>query len=174
MGKRRKTPVGPVQRHWPPAALRVVGAAGREVQLRPGYSVKVGRSHDNDLCLADELVSEFHCVVERPHPAKVIVKDLGSTNGTFINGIRVGECELVCGASLRLGESFLAVGGEAPRHQPASELLLGQNPRFRTALARAKALAATDLSVLVRGETGTGKELVARLIHEWSPRAHGP
>jgi DNA-binding NtrC family response regulator len=173
MGKRRSTPVGPVQTHWPPTALKVVGS-DKEVQLRPGSAVRVGRSRDNDLCLADELVSEFHCLVERTHPAKVIVKDLGSTNGTFINGVRVGECQLVTGASLRLGESFLTVGGETPRHRPASELLLGGNPRFRAALARAKNLAATELSVLVRGETGTGKELVARLIHEWSPRAHGP
>ncbi len=173
MAKKRSTPVGPVRSHWPPTALRVVGAS-KEIQLRPGFAVKIGRSLDNDICLADELVSAFHCIVERTHPAKVIVRDLGSTNGTFINGVRVAECELVSGASLRVGDSFLAVGGESPQHRPASELLLGKNPRFRAALTRAKSLAATELSVLVRGETGTGKELVARLVHEWSPRAHGP
>jgi transcriptional regulator with GAF, ATPase, and Fis domain len=173
MAKQRNTPVGPVQRHWPPAGLKVVGARA-EVQLRPGFTVRIGRSPANDLCLADELVSAVHCVVDRPAPGKVVIKDLGSTNGTFVNGVRVAECELVAGATVRLGQSFLAVAAEAPRHRPASELLLGRSPRFRAALARAQSLAATELSILVRGETGTGKELVARLIHEWSPRAHGP
>jgi len=173
MAKRRTTPVGPVQKHWPPMALRVM-ANGKDVKLRPGFTVTVGRGDDNDLVLGDDFVSERHCIVERPEPRRVFVRDLDSTNGTFINGVRVKECELVAGASVRVGQTFLAVSGEDTIAKTAAEMLIGQDLAFREAIARSQRIAATELSVLVLGETGTGKELVARLIHDFSPRAHGP
>jgi DNA-binding NtrC family response regulator len=173
MAKRRNTPVGPVQKPWPPVALRVM-ANGTDVKLRPGFTVAIGRADSNDLILRDNFVSERHCIVERPDPRRVLLRDLGSTNGTFINGVRIHECELVAGASVRVGQTFLAVSGEETIAKTAAEMLIGKDQAFREAIVRSQRIAATELSVLVLGETGTGKELVARLIHDFSPRAHAP
>ena len=74
---------------------------GREILLRPGINV-LGRSNDTDHQINDPTVSSFHCEIELQDGA-MVVKDLGSTNGTFINSIPVQQSVLQPGQSLRLG-----------------------------------------------------------------------
>ncbi|HEY3802724.1 MAG TPA: sigma 54-interacting transcriptional regulator [Kofleriaceae bacterium] len=135
----------------------------------------VGSNPSNDLAFEDPYLSNVHCVLERRPNGALIVRDANSRNGTFIDGNPIESGELRIGAFLTVGRTTLvaiaAAAGE-PRH--AIELLRGQDPSLRTTVEQAMTAARTDCSVLVLGETGTGKDLLARVIHETSRRAHGP
>jgi DNA-binding NtrC family response regulator len=109
----------------------------------------------------------------------VRVRDLGSRNGTFVGGVRVGDVFLVASTRLRLGESELVFEAARPER-----ITVSQNPTFgplvahsavmRTVFEKLAKVAPTDLTVLIGGETGTGKELVAQAIHMASARAKKP
>jgi DNA-binding NtrC family response regulator len=135
----------------------------------------VGSNPGNDLAFEDPYLSNVHCVLERRPNGALIVRDANSRNGTFIDGNPIESGELRIGAFLTVGRTTLvavaAAAGE-PRH--AIELLRGQEPSLRTTVEQAMMAARTDCSMLVLGETGTGKDLLARVIHETSRRAHGP
>lgn len=140
--------------------------------------VHVGRDDANDLVLVDTAVSANHCRFER-HFGSLRVRDLGSRNGTFVNGVRVDQARLLPGASLRVGRTELRVveteghgnpssGGETgSRMVAASAVMLGL-------LGEARRLAELSWPVLVHGETGSGKEGIALALHEWGKRARGP
>src|SRR5262249_28301156 len=126
------------------------------------------------IVLEDPYVSTEHCVLER-RGETLLVCDRESKNGTYINGNRVRAAELRIGNLLTVGKTTLIALGCAARAQPtAIERLCGAAPAFRRAVELATRAAATDCSVLVVGETGTGKELVARVVHEGSARSAGP
>ena len=108
------------------------------------------------------------------------VRDLASTNGTFVNDVAIVEACLSGGETLRLGDTTLVV----ERHAVAPGAPLGDRDRFGRTLGRSPAmrrlyplcdhLAASDEPVLVEGEPGTGKELLAECLHECGPRAPAP
>ncbi|HEU0031659.1 MAG TPA: sigma 54-interacting transcriptional regulator [Kofleriaceae bacterium] len=136
----------------------------------------IGSSRSCDLVVEDKYVSNTHCVLERRKDGRLIVRDKSSKNGTFVDGNLVEGAELRVGAHLRIGESmFLAVaGGAAGGHQPrAIELLRGHDPVFRATVDQALKVAPADCNVLIVGETGTGKDVLARVIHEASRRQAG-
>jgi DNA-binding NtrC family response regulator len=144
-----------------------------------GARVSVGTAGSNDLRLTDDTVSRHHCeIVARGD--YYAVRDLGSTNGTLVEGVRVFEAPLVPGARLVLGDSALIF---EPTHTwvPIGESqsehfgeLYGSAPAMRTVFALLEKVASVSLTCLVVGETGTGKEIAARAIHELSNRANGP
>jgi len=141
--------------------------------------VRIGTHPSNDFVLAGSGVSRFHCEL-RLQDGAVIVRDSGSTNGTFLDGVRVLEAHLRHGSSLALGAASLRVdlGGERVR-MPLSEReafgdLLGSSPAMRSAIALLERAAPTDVTVLLEGETGTGKEAAATGLHEHSARRDGP
>jgi DNA-binding NtrC family response regulator len=160
-----------------PAVITALGLVdtGDTLTLPPGKRVLLGSGLGCDIVLEDPEISSAHCVLEH-RPGYTVVRDDGSVYGTFLNGARVREpVELRPGALLRLGSlSFVALSQR--RYGPGSAFsrLVGQDPAFRRAVATAMRAAVTDCSVLVLGETGTGKELLAQAIHEASPRAGGP
>jgi DNA-binding NtrC family response regulator len=104
------------------------------------------------------------------------VRDRESTNGTFIDAHPIEAAELRSGSYVTFGRTtLLAIGPVTVTAKPrAIEQWKGNDPKSRAVLDRAIKAAQADCSVLVVGETGTGKDLVARMIHESSRRANGP
>jgi DNA-binding NtrC family response regulator len=151
---------------------------GQRTRLVPGTS-RIGTAPGCRLVLVDPTVSRLHCEI-RLGPGGARIVDLGSTNGTFVDAVRVYDAELRPGATIRLGSSSLCVETGAQRQVlPVSTRdglgdLIGASLEMRTIYSIIERVAATDSTVLVQGETGTGKELVARAIHEASARAQGP
>jgi transcriptional regulator with PAS, ATPase and Fis domain len=162
-------------RRDPVTALRMHGS-GREIELPHGQErITIGASSSCDIIFADPYLSACHCHLERRMPDRLLVRDRRSKNGTFINGNRIESAELSPGAILTVGRiSLLALGRRTRDQRSAREALVGRAPPFRAALDRALLAAATSCNVLLIGETGTGKELFARAIHEASSRALGP
>ncbi|MCE9573894.1 MAG: sigma-54 dependent transcriptional regulator [Deltaproteobacteria bacterium] len=109
-----------------------------------------------------------------------MIRDLDSTNGTWFEGSLVSEVRLGPGATLKLVRTALRIEPEAePLDLPPSQSrrfgeLVGESLAMREVFAVLERVAATEVTVLVEGETGTGKELVARPLHEASARRGGP
>ena len=135
----------------------------------------VGTAEGNALVLRDPTVSRYHLELRRT-PSGVEVLDLGSRNGTWVDAVRVERAIIPAGTRLRLGDTTLTVVdagstvappmADAPR--PAG--LVGDSEAIRELARLVHRLARVDSSVLIQGETGTGKEVVARALHEASPR----
>lgn len=136
----------------------------------------VGSSVRSDLVVDDDpYVSSGHCLLERRVGSRMFVRDRKSKNGTFVNGNRVEAAELRVGSLLRIGRTTMVAFGRDGRGKlTAIEQLRGEDLGFRRAIDLAMKAAASACNVLILGETGTGKELFARAIHELSPRAAGP
>ncbi len=140
----------------------------------------VGRHLTNDLVLADPRVSAAHLELERRAEGRLLVRDLGTTNGTFLGAHRLVEAELGPGALLRLGDSSIRLevddraepekGSEAARFGD----LIGASPEMRELFATLARLGPSSVSVLAQGEAGTGKAALARALHGHSPRRGGP
>lgn len=141
--------------------------------------VRIGSARDNDLILTDRSVSRHHARLELRADA-LLVEDLGSTNGTRVDGVRVVRAYLTPGSKLEVGGTCLRVQAiDRPVHVALSNAsrfggLLGESVEMRQVFATLERVAPTDATVLVLGETGTGKELVAEAIHAHSARAEGP
>jgi transcriptional regulator with GAF, ATPase, and Fis domain len=151
---------------------------GQEVTARRGV-VRIGTERDNDLVLTDDAVSRRHLEV-RLSSDEVRVRDLGSTNGTIVDGVRICEAILSAASLIRLGSSTIRA---TPVDEPVKVLLstrarfggqLGRSTAIREVFAILERVAPSEATVVIEGETGTGKELAAEAIHAHSPRAQGP
>jgi DNA-binding NtrC family response regulator len=151
--------------------------AGRSFPL--GQSLRIGKSTDNDVVLEHPTVSRNHLVVRRQGD-QFLVQDLGSTNGTFIDGAQVREAFLRAGALLEVGDVQLRFQPQirALEVSPANEDrlgdLVGASTPMRQIFSLMKRIAPTDSTLLLVGETGCGKGAASRTIHKLSPRAQGP
>ena len=140
-----------------------------------GERLVVGRASGSDLVLADPAVSATHCEL-RSTSRGTILRDLGSTNGVLLAGHRVPELVLRDGSTFVVGATrlrFELTGAklEVPLSAGAEfGELYGQSAAMRQVFARLQRVAPIDLTVLLIGETGTGKELAARSLHEMSLR----
>jgi transcriptional regulator with GAF, ATPase, and Fis domain len=150
-------------------------------ESRPGR-VLIGTGPACELRLADRQVSRRHLAVAieevRGH-AQLRVADLGSTNGTTVNGVAIVEVLLVGGEQLRIGETSILVErteADAPPESRATGFgrVVGSSPEMRRLYPLLERLARSTVPVVIEGETGTGKELLAESIHEGGPRASGP
>ena len=138
----------------------------------------IGRDPGAAVVLADAEVSAFHCEL-RAVSEGVLVKDLGSTNGTFLGSVRVREAIVSIPTELMAGRSRVLIEPQAKRRVEVGfsdrfGRLVGGSPKMRRLFGILEKVADTPLSVLIVGETGTGKELVAKAVHEASARKGAP
>jgi transcriptional regulator with PAS, ATPase and Fis domain len=144
-----------------------------------GTLVRIGTSPDCDLVLTDDTVSRRHCEIEMTEGG-VHIRDSGSTNGVVISGMRVFDAVLTGKLTLKLGDTTIIVtplSETVDREQITGERfgdLIGRSPRMRELFADLERIAPTDMTLLIEGETGTGKDLVAESVHRASPRADHP
>jgi DNA-binding NtrC family response regulator len=162
-----------------PRVSAVAGPGAGPALAMARVTATVGRHPTNDLVLNDRQVSGVHLDLHRVGD-RVRVRDTGSTNGTWIGPHRVTEVELAPGGEVTVGSTLLRFdvdGGASPAVVGSAKAfgkLVGQSTVMRELFALLERVAPKNLSVLVVGETGTGKEEVARAIHEQSRRAAKP
>ena len=187
-----------------------------EVFPLEGDQTVVGRDPAATLSIPDRLMSRRHCAVQLGEGGFVL-RDLSSSNGTFVNGIPTAERILEHGDRIRAGASILIFLTASSASSPVAGVtaddrttrlpipaadrrdreeqatadgivaevlagrvsfqahdLVGDSDAMRQVYARIRKVAASDCTVLITGETGTGKELAARAIHQNSPRARRP
>jgi two-component system, NtrC family, response regulator GlrR len=152
--------------------------AGREISSQ-GARLVIGTGDGAELRLDDGAVSRFHCELAADG-GRVSIRDLGSRNGTLVDGVAVQQAYVHAGAMLSIGRNQI-------RFQPGADhvrIPLSPEPRFgrmvgastpmRAAFAMLARAAATDATVLLTGETGTGKEAATESLHAASARRDGP
>ncbi len=183
--------------------LQVFGQRAVEIHLLPERGVvSIGRTTDNDVAIDDPSISRQHARLHVA--AELEIEDLGSKNGCTLRRVRrdgsdasasavearVGKRERARfspGDMVLLGSVVLAVrpragGREQPSvkietqsmAEPAKAGVVLEDPAMRRVYELARRLAVGDVSILLLGETGVGKDVLARAIHEASPRASGP
>jgi DNA-binding NtrC family response regulator len=141
-----------------------------------GGIVRVGTKEGNSLRISNETVSRYHFEIEAT-PLGFLLRDLGSTNGTFVDGYRAREIYLPPRAQLKAGEvslTFETLGEDVFIELSASDRFgdaLGRSAPMRELFSLLEKVATRDLTVLLEGESGTGKERLAEAIHLRSPRA---
>ena len=141
--------------------------------------ITLGSSPDNAIALEDPAVSRVHACIE-VQEGGYILRDLGSKNGTSVQGLRIREVYLEDGASFKLGKTVLQFSVT----QEAAQVVFSGKERFGNMLGKSLAMreifsllervSPTDYTVLVEGESGTGKELIAEAVHMHSARKAGP
>ncbi len=158
--------------------LHVVSRPEKKVVIG-GDPLTVGRDASCTIVLDDKRVSSVHGELVATAQG-VRVRDLGSKNGIWAGEVRVHEGYLSEATTLSFGPIELAFEPAArperlrlPQREQVGNLY-GRTPAMREVFARIERSAQADLTVLVEGETGTGKELVAQAIHELSPRKNKP
>ena len=154
---------------------------GRRVALATPRVV-VGTSRDADIVVRDPTVSARHCALS-VLGSGVAIEDMGSTNGTFVGSARVKEAWGAAGTTVALGRStlvFLPVResriGDESTIDPGDPLpsVAGGSTIMRQLASQVRRLARHNAPVLISGETGTGKELIARALHQQGPREAKP
>src|SRR5690242_17471025 len=144
----------------------------RQERLDVG-ALGVGAHADNQVRLDDPFVSRFHCRIFR-RGGRAWVEDLDSTNGTFLDGVAVRSAELTAGCSLRVGDQALRVESDGAASAPAVPGVITRDRVVGDALELLRRTAPSRVPVLLLGESGAGKEVAARALHELSRRRDGP
>ena len=155
--------------------------AGAQLQVDedPPSPLLIGQGPACALRLRDPRVSRRHLALE-VIDGRLRVTDLDSTNGTYCSGLAIRDAYLRGGELLQLGQTRLQVERRpsASRRPPSERTRLGRVLGASLAMRRlyplVERLAASDIPLVIEGETGTGKEALAEAIHELSPRGHGP
>jgi DNA-binding NtrC family response regulator len=154
----------------------VSGPASDTVWNGAAERCAIGSHPSNDLVIDDPTVSRFHC--ELAIAGSVVrVRDLGSRNGTSASGYGLADATIPGGTVLALGHSQVRIDVDTAQTEvSASERtsfgsLVGNSSPMREVFSQLEKVAASDATVLIEGETGTGKEGVAESIHDESARA---
>ena len=141
--------------------------------------VLVGQSPACELRLTDREASRRHCALEIV-PGGIRVTDLESTNGTYVDRVRVYEALLEGGEMVRVGATTIAIDLEATRVRAAVPIaerfgrVLGRSLEMRRLYPLCARLAKANVPLIIEGETGTGKEVLAEALHQEGPRAKQP
>ena len=139
----------------------------------------IGSDPHNSLVLQDSTVSRRHCEIQL-EPEGYVIRDLGSTNGTLVQGVKVAQAYLTQSTEFQLGKTKLVF---CPMKE-AMEYTLSENESFGNLLGKSVAMrrvfhlaetyAPTDATIMIEGETGTGKEVLAEEVHKHSARKDKP
>ncbi len=141
--------------------------------------ITIGSGIVNDLSIADSTISRTHCEI-RCKDGEVYIKDLKSTNGISIEGIKISEARLSPNTEVQLGRTRLIVPLKQSKHslelspRECFGCLVGRSSLMRHLFFLAEQASQSTASVLLIGEAGTGKESLARAIHDESDRAKKP
>ena len=152
--------------------------AGRAAPLGAEELV-VGSAPECRLALTDDAVSRAHLGI-RVEDHHFRVRDLGSKNGTVYEGSLVTSVRVPPGATLKIGRTFLRIQPEpqalelAPSQARRFGELVAESLAMREVFAVLELAAASEVTVLLQGETGTGKELAARALHDGGARRRRP
>ncbi len=144
-----------------------------------GEVLHIGKATDNDLVLLDDTVSRHHLTIGRVSEG-IEVRDVGSTNGTRIGNAKITQAIVEPGTIVKAGGVELSIRIElAGVEIPASSkdhfgVAIGAAMSMRRIFGLLEKIAPTTASVLLLGETGTGKDVLARSIHQESPRHDKP
>jgi DNA-binding NtrC family response regulator len=143
-----------------------------------GAEALVGSSGDCSLVLTDPSVSPWHARLQLVD-GHVRVRDLASQHGTFYLGARISDVLVPPGTVLQLGSTRVSLlptlpGVDVPGPREELAGMLGRSPAMQRLFARLERVAPTRATVLIQGETGTGKDCVAQALHRLSTRARGP
>ncbi len=152
-----------------------------KVELCPFYGVKkniflrhqsytFGSSPQCDIKLDDPFVSQTHAKITLGKNNIYTVEDMGSRNGLYLNGTRLQKAYLPKSGVLRFGQSYLEWQEERKKIMNFPQGILTSSPKMKSLLMEIKQASLSQMPILLFGETGTGKELVARAIHQWSGR----
>ena len=164
-----------------------------------GEVTRIGRAANSDVLIEDSGVSRRHALIQKRDDGAYVLTDLGSANGTKLNGepiqlpvvLKDGDQVLVAGHEIAFSEHRDGSGNgpsgdtlfntadstlneERGRAASPGVQIIGSGPSMLAVLGQVKKAAEADVPILVAGETGTGKELVARAIHQGSARAARP
>ncbi len=144
-----------------------------------GSTCSVGSHPLNDLVVDDETVSRFHAEI-RIGSDGARLRDVGSLNGVWLDGVQVFDALLRSGSLIRLGRTALRFDFRFERNAVVVSAetrfgeLVGSSLAMRTCFALMQRAATSDVTLLLEGETGTGKSRAARSIHEASARKGNP
>ena len=140
--------------------------------------VVVGRDEGAQIRLSDPEVSAVHCELRAVNEG-VLVRDLGSTNGTFVGPIRMHEGVVTTKSEVLVGQTKITIEPTGKQRVDVGYAdrfgdLVGSSPKMRRVFSVLEKVAKTPLSILILGETGTGKEVVAKSVHLSSERKDKP
>ncbi len=156
--------------------------AGKTFEIdvsRGGGRVLLGQSPACTVRLEDVTVSRRHAAFDVIDGA-LRLTDLGSTNGTFVNGVRAHEVALAGGETIQVGSDVfrLQPGDESVEQTTETQTsfgrFVGASQEIKRLYPTMRRIAVSDIPVVIEGETGTGKEVLAEALHEQGPRASGP
>jgi len=140
---------------------------------------QLGKKEGNDIPITDKTVSRNHAEIEYTADS-FLLRDLESTNGTYVNGTRVKEAYLVPGDRIKIGRTVLEFSAfdEKVKIEPSEKTVFGKmvgtSIKMRQIFTILERIAPTLATVVIEGDTGTGKDLVAQAVHEHSPRRNRP
>jgi transcriptional regulator with GAF, ATPase, and Fis domain len=159
-----------------PVSVIVLSGAQRGQSAPLRGKVRVGKAPDNDLVVLDETVSRHHCEILRVSEG-VRVRDLRSTNGTYVEHARITDAVTPVGSVVRVGDTVeiavrpdLAILEVEPHPEAEFEGVIGSSVAMRRIFRVLDGVAPTEATVLLQGETGTGKEVLARAVARRSSR----
>lgn len=172
----------PLSEGFPVVKIALAVTEGADVGLQKTFdksTIRIGADPLSDIVLTDQTVSRMHAEI-RARGDLFELADMDSTNGTFVDGSRVSLIELPSGAEFQVGRTKMRV--ETITEQipiPVTDRtryggIIGQSQALREIFSILDRVAPSELSVVIEGETGTGKELIAAAIHEHSARDKKP
>jgi transcriptional regulator with GAF, ATPase, and Fis domain len=171
---------GPRAVHLNQCKLVVLKGAqrGKEFVIS-GDAIRIGKVEGNEVVLPEETVSRVHCEIIRDAKGHLL-RDLHSTNGTFLDGAEIREAYIRAGAVITVGTVQLKFQPYEerieilPSEKESLGEMVGKSLPMREIYGLIERIAPTEATVLIQGETGTGKDVVARTIHQLSRRKDAP